>query len=330
MMIRSPEYLDIEDIFMKRILSLILILMLLAIPLCACAKKADKMISNSDGTYTDAKTGITYKPISSCYVPVGIGAEYKAISGGSRDIMLYAVDGISTERLLTTEDGDLFASEQYRVTDIEASNVNNIGIYRGDSQSSYMNISQTAEIAEIMTAYLDGHRVDYSQMIATPDLIRTLKLSTDEDPHIYYVISYVEYENDFIYYDVQHKMTVKADNSSDLDAERAMDAELAERLARGEFDKYDTEKIDIEKYVYADDDKYVKDDGGMYYYNSNKKEFVLAKTESEIPPNTQRYDIAEYNIEWSVRYNFGKYFIYNKYANICTPAGDLIHSLIQG
>ncbi len=276
-----------------------------------------------DGAYQNTSTGIRYVACPMCYQAVERGEAYSEVDVGKGNIYtLYEIVGLSPESWLVSEDGTVFRSEDISLKDLSVLTVTSIVLSHDSSSPVVFNtISDAAVIAEILGEYLDSETVEYQAGAYEKKV--NVQMISNELPGIYYTVSYLEYAEDIITYEPVERMDVTRSQNDLYEKELEIDKNLESRLQSGEFDKYGKDSASIDKFIF--NQTYTEDDEGMYFEKDG--EYVLAQDETEIPPSSQRYSLESYSVEWSVKYNLGKYFYYNNVDGRFVPAGDYLHSV---
>lgn len=307
---------------MKKYILIVVVICCLCTLFTACNKAAPSLEYNSDkGTFTDPISGIEYRSAPGYYEAFGCGEEYSSIKVGDSNVTLYLLKDTESKDFLATKAGDIFYNAENELPGLGDIKVNAVNIYKSGDSASSLKIENEEDILEIVGDYLDGKALNISQFVSNPEEQLKIKLASDELYEIYYVLSYMIFSEDVCIYEPVKNMTVNISSQADKNAEKEYD----EQFMSEEIKENAGVEVQADKYVYYKDEDFVKDDSGMWYYSSNDKEFKQASSEEDIPNGTQRYSPTQYHVEWSLKYNYGKYFLYNRYEKTCKPTSSLIY-----
>ena len=171
-----------------------------AMLLCSCSS-VTKLHVNDNDTYTDRKTGVTYRPLSPCYEPSLLGEEYASFNLSGLTTMLHTVDALSPLEYLGSVHYGMYAAEDVAVPTFEQLDVTRVLIYSTHAPTIPTETLEAAEPDEravidgLRQAYLQGERVSYPSF-SPQKASFTLRFEAKNLPGVYYCFSYIEYEED--------------------------------------------------------------------------------------------------------------------------------------
>ncbi len=179
---------------------LLLLLLSCACLLCACSS-VRKLKVNDNDTYTDRRSGVTYRPLPACYEPATLGAEYASFKLGDVTTTLHVVSALPPENFLGSMHNATYANEALDIPDFAALDISRVLIYAKSAPSIPSATLQMTEethgavILALREAYLNGTRVSYPSFYRQ-DAAYTLRFEATNLPGVYYCFSYIEYAED--------------------------------------------------------------------------------------------------------------------------------------
>ena len=174
-----------KNIILK-ILALVACLSLLILP--SCSKKLTRQ--EDGGAFYDKKEDIKYYLASLAYEPIAMGEEVYAKAGKTE---FYQIIGKDPAQWLCQTYGGVYYAEGVILPEIDEMAIDHIRVMDDTSLVSF--VKDEDVIDDIIGAYLGGESVAYYNY--TPKINWTLKFA-DEELGLYYVISYIEYDEDYI------------------------------------------------------------------------------------------------------------------------------------
>jgi hypothetical protein len=170
-----------------------------AVLLCSCG--AHKLTVNDNDTYTDRKTGVTYRPLSPCYEPANLGETYASFKISGLKTMLHTVGALPPENYLGSTYYGVYVNENLQIPTFEEMNINRALIYSTDGSvipTLTLDAEDENEVAllqELTDAYLHGVQVSYPSY-QTRASSYTVRFAASNLPELYYCMTYIEYAED--------------------------------------------------------------------------------------------------------------------------------------
>lgn len=321
---------------MKKSLISIAVAVIMVLTLCLSSCGA-RLVFRDDGYYC-SKNGVTYKIIDLQFQPVAIGEKYATLDNIAED-ELYEIYGVSPERWLTTKYGDLFCAVDEKIPTFEEINSDKILICKaGDSSIvSLVEINKESSVDYVVNEYINGNTLNYPD---TYDISESLMLrfASEEYSWLYYCLSYVEFATDVYEYDYPENIDNYTYRTVGDDVEVTTVNEFECWFAADSND-------DVESY------EDIAKDAGIDYFTVTKpdgndtKTFVVFVFQSKdtieecIEYFIENYDGDMTNDEISaffngvektekiikVAYNYGKYFVYDRFSGRCVMVDDMLH-----
>jgi hypothetical protein len=168
--------------------------------LCACAS-GHKLSVNEDDTYTDRKTGVTYRPLSACYEPASVNEEYAYFKLSGLKTILYTVGTLPPEQYLSSAYYGVYANASLAIPSVEEMQMTELLIYTKSGTAipvrtlSATDAAQSEMIESLRDAYLHGTRLTFPSYYAQKAAY-TLRFAASNLPELYFCISYVEFGED--------------------------------------------------------------------------------------------------------------------------------------
>ena len=185
--------------FFKNLVLVLIVMMVLV----SCAQ-GNKFVIKS-GKFVDKATGLEYLSASWEYEAMAITDEIHGEYTDKYDLTFYRVgSGVDPSKILTDEVGTVYYTNNVTLPTLE--DVDSIGC--ADVCNEYdelvATVTDKAIVAEMVGLFLEGYNA-YESMYFTEaepavSLNRRIKFAYSE-LGIYYVLAYVEYAEDFCYYD---------------------------------------------------------------------------------------------------------------------------------
>lgn len=335
------DYIPPRKVFlkMKKTISLILCIatLLALLTLTSCGKS----LEYKDGYYYCPQNGVSYQIVSFEYEPVAIGKEYATLEEGLSVIKLYEIQNADPEKWLASDDGTLFCAADENIPTMEEMEVDNILVcYESVATVSLARITDKSDIAAVIDNFANGDVLEYPLGDEQEEFLK-IKMSSAKYPWLYYSLAYVEFVMDVYEYD--YPESLETYEYRDVSDSVAVDV-------YGEFEcRYAfTSKSEEDKYID------IAQKAGVKYTTLKKpngdgtfSEYVIfifpeiesvegcidavvesyaggSLTESALrellssPAKAEKVNV--------VRYNYGKYFIYDRVSGKCVRADGLLHT----
>ena len=183
----------------SKLICLVLVMLSCALLLCSCG--VHKLTVNDNDTYTDRKTGVTYRPLSACYEPASLGEEYASFKVKKVTTMLHVIGELPVENYLGSVYYGVYANENLQIPTFEEMEINRALIYStGGSTIPSLTLEaddekETALLHSLADAYLNGARVSYPSY-QTSTASYTVRFAASNLPGLYYCMTYIEYAED--------------------------------------------------------------------------------------------------------------------------------------
>ena len=177
----------------SKLICLVLVMLSCALLLCSCG--VHKLTVNDNDTYTDRKTGVTYRPLSACYEPASLGEEYASFKVKKVTTKLHVIGELPVENYR------VYANENLQIPTFEEMEINRALIYStGGSTIPSLTLEaddekETALLHSLADAYLNGARVSYPSY-QTSTASYTVRFAASNLPGLYYCMTYIEYAED--------------------------------------------------------------------------------------------------------------------------------------
>lgn len=196
---------------MKKIIAVLLILSSLLM-LSSCSASLVNL-KYGDGKMYNKRLKIEYYPAPTNYEPVSVGEAYGYY--GKSDMILYEITGLDPKEWLTQEYAGsattIFYSTDLTLPALEELEPTKLYIC-ANAETTYAvaTVEDTALIDEIIDLYINGEYEEWPLInsIATYEL---KFYSEDKYPHIYYNLTYGEFEEGKFIYDRNTKRSVRID-----------------------------------------------------------------------------------------------------------------------
>lgn len=328
---------------MKKIISLVLCLamVLTALTFTSCGKS----LEYKDGYYYCPQNGVSYQVVSFEYEPVAIGKEYATLEEGLSVIKLYEIQNADPEKWLASDDGTLFCAADEKIPTMEEMEVDNILVcYESVATISLARITDADDIAAIIDNFSNGDVVEYPIGDEQEDFLK-IKMSSAKYPWLYYSLAYVEFVMDVYEYDYPETLENyeyrAVDKSVGIDVYGEFECRYAVS-SKSEEDKY----VDIAEksgvryttlkkpngdgtfteyviYIFPGLESVESCvDAVVENYKSGSLTENALRELLESPTKAEKINV--------VRYNYGKYFIYNRVSGKCVRADGLLHTYKDG
>ena len=185
------------------LIKVIALICLVAGALSSCAQ--GNKFDISSGAYVDKKTGAEYQTASWEYEAISVTDEIYGEYNKKYDLSFYRVGGdISPEKILSDDVGTVYYTDKVTLPTLEDKDaIDYVDIYNEYDEKVGTTEDREA-INGLVDIFLDGHNI-YESMYFTEaepavTLNRRIKFAYS-DLGVYYVLAYVEYAEDFCYYD---------------------------------------------------------------------------------------------------------------------------------
>lgn len=175
-----------------------LALCLVTLSLCACSKEKYEFKTDENGNFVHPNTNVTYNVAPACYEALGTG-ETVVVEQGF--FQFYEVNGSQSQSWLYDRSvGMLIYDASLTLPTLLDMNVREVRVEKDGLTESTVTASET--IAALKSLYLEGESVPYNNTVAS--LVLSLRFCS-ADIDICYVITYIEYAEDYIITDESGK-----------------------------------------------------------------------------------------------------------------------------
>lgn len=317
---------------------LILLVLVMAITLSLCLSSCSARLEYKEGLYYCDKNGVVYKSVDLHFSPVTIGEKYAVLD----DIMkmdLFELHGVSPEKWLTSENGDLFCSADEKVPTLNEMDVDTVFICLvGDKAVMALSqVNKKEHVDYVMDAYLNGMTLQYPDTFEISETL-LLRLASKKYNWLYYNLSYVEFAQDVLVSDYPENLS--SYTYRDVD-----DSVKISVLDEFECWYSANSKIDVDYY-----EGLAKDAGIQYYTvtkpsadgvstyvvhvyqgkNTHEECFEYFREQYEGDLSDDKINEAIWKTEKTnkltrVEYNYGKYFIYDRFTGRCVKVDDTLY-----
>ena len=188
----------------QRVLRVLPFLLAVLMLFSSCAK-LPKMQNERD-VYTNPKTGISYVPAPAYYQAISLDENAQVariVQKGMKDIVLYAVSGVDTKTMLTSDTYEIFCAMGTSLPTLT----------QMAPEVAY--VCQTIELTWALAEIRDGEelsdlveRIEKTKGFPAAEIDPTLSKETYElrfqsksHPGFYYCISYLQFESDVLIYE---------------------------------------------------------------------------------------------------------------------------------
>ena len=327
---------------MKKFLALILCfsVILPVVLLTSCGRS----LEHKDGYYYCPQNDVTYKMVTFDYTPVAIGKEYATIKEGLIDTVLYEIKDADPKEWLSTADGNLFCAIDEQVPTLEEMGIDNILVcYESVATISLATVDDPKDVEAILDILTNGDQVEYPIGDEKEEFLK-LRMSSPKFPWLYYTVADVEFAIDVCEYDYPESMDdyefrnvskdVAVESFEEFECWYAVSSKSEEeeyvKVAEKAGIRYITLKKPEGNGVFTD---YV-----IYIFEEERssEECVAtvvsnykngSKTESELKEMLgQPRKSNTINV---VKYNYGRFFLYDRVSGKCVKAGDLLDSYVN-
>ncbi len=321
---------------MKKIVSFTLAA-LCALSLCLSSCSA-KLEPTADGYYC-SKNKVTYKLLDFQYVPVALGEEYATLKDGATDKSLFALKDVAPEKWLATDVGDLFCAVTEKIPTFYEMDMDKILICTagGASIVSLVEIKKDADVEHISDLYTNGMTIVYPDTYEISENL-ILRFNSDDYHWFYYSLSYVEFVQDVLECDYPDDISTYTyrDVDDSVKVETVDEFECWFRVSDNEEQlKYENIAKDagVEHFTvtkpYGDETAtFVVFVFGGLATKEECVDLVLEQYDGELSEAALKdalSDVETTDRVTKVEYNYGKYFIYDKFTGKCVKVDDLLH-----
>ena len=318
-----------------------IILLALAVVMTAsfCLSSCSARLEYKDGVYYCERNGATYKTIDLHFYPATIGEKF-AVLKGSGNTELFEIHGMPTDKWLTTENGDVFCAVDIEEPTLETMQVDKIYIcMAGNNGVLALNqIDKAEDVNYIMNAYLGGASLEYPDTHEVSESY-LLRLASSKYSWLYYNLSYVEFAEDvcisdypedlstYQYREVDEsvKTTVVDELECWYSVDNSTDQTKYEQLAKDAGISYFTVTKVVDGktgtfvvHIYNGVDNI---DGAVEYFKSEYDGTVADDKVVEAISDTFKTEKVT-----RVEYNYGKYFVYDRFSGRCVKVDSTINT----
>lgn len=320
----------------KSLISLaVAVVMILSLCLSSCGAK----LVYKDGVYYCAKNGVTYNTVDLQYSAVTMKNDRYAVlkDGNSKD--LFALEGVAPEKWLVAENGDLFCAAGEKVPTLEEMKIDTIIICAAGNAGilALSQIQNADNVKKIMDAYLGDQTLTYPDTNEVSESL-ILRLGSSDYSWLYYNLSYVEFVNDVLISDYPENLKEYAYRVVDDSVSVEVIDELEvwyKASTKAEQDKYESLASDagIDQFTVTKPVDGVVDTYVVHVYKSLDSEaecFEYFKANYKGNMSSEQVDEALSKLQKSekitrVEYNYGKYFVYDRFTGRCVKVDDTLH-----
>lgn len=181
-----------KRIDVTRILSLLLACLLTAAFLTGCGKK---LTETSEGVRV--KDSTLFHHASTVYKPAEQGRRYGRLTvSEGMTLEVFAIEGLSTDKWLTTEDGDVLYADGVKLPTLLDLAPNAMQVFYQTSDHILRRVTSPAIVGGFAEAYENGTPVNYPNKPA----LRTLRVCFESGtmPALRYELTYLEYAEDIV------------------------------------------------------------------------------------------------------------------------------------
>ena len=183
----------------KRIFRVALLLLVATMLLSSCGKPPKMEVEN--GQYTNKKSGVTYLRAPMNYEATSI-VKGKTVARVAQDkladIVLYEIESTAPEKLLATEDYELFYAKGTTLPTLWEMNPTKVLLSQTGTISFATGvIEETADVASLVNLYRSGVSFSKDEIdVALTPTRYDLKFSSVEHPAFYYTLTYWRFTKD--------------------------------------------------------------------------------------------------------------------------------------
>ncbi len=309
------------------------------IVLTALLSSCSPKLTYKDGVYYCSKNGVSYKLADFQYLPVTIGEKYAVLDEVGERTELFTIQGVAPERWLTTESGDLFYAATEKMPTLAEMDIDKILICKsGDAATiSLVEITNRVNVGNITIAYNQGMNIEYPHGEEVNESL-ILRFTSEKYNWLYYNLTYVEFVTDVLdcdypedlskyeYRDVDDSVTVTTVDEFECwykvsDASEQYKYEQMAKDAGIDFFTVTklTDNASETFVVFIFQNKTSADECFVEFIQKYKGELNEAQVKSALS------SLEKTNKVIKVEYNYGKYFIYDKFTGRCVKVDDTLH-----
>ena len=190
---------------MKKLLFRWLPLLLVAMMLLTSCAELPKMKYDGE-SYTNPKTGISYRPAPPCYQAVSLNKDAeiaRVVQKGIDDVVLYAVGDVDSSKLLTDATYELFYATDFLLPTLKQMTPSLVYITQTVELSwSVAEINNPEEIATLITVLDTQTGFPAREIDATLSKeVYDLKFLSEDYPGFYYCVTYWQFTKDVLIYE---------------------------------------------------------------------------------------------------------------------------------
>ena len=196
---------------MKNMIRALTAILCLSFLLVGCGKRIPELTYYpSSGGYYDSKKDITYYQAELYYEPQSLRRDLPVaqISDYAGEVVLYQIERATPEQMLANESFELFCAEGISLPalwEMQADTLYVGAVTSGATMDmAVATVTNRDDVANVIALYQNGTSFAYDQKPATAVISRAyhLRFASAEHPAIYYRLSYYEYTNDVMVYEV--------------------------------------------------------------------------------------------------------------------------------
>ncbi|MBQ9806347.1 MAG: hypothetical protein IJW49_07570 [Clostridia bacterium] len=185
----------------KRVVCLLSLLLTAVLLLSSCSSVT--VMDAKDGLYVNPDTGVSYRAAPANYESKSVNKSKLIACLANEDMeenYLYAIDGVDTNRFLTTIYNDVFYADGIELPTLRSMNATRVLFTQTKVlTASLVQIDDDAVLSNLTTAY-EGMSFDSDLMIFEDDCVRSLdfrlKFESEDYPSLYYTLDYHSYSKE--------------------------------------------------------------------------------------------------------------------------------------
>lgn len=188
----------------KRFVTLLSLLACASLLLASCAKLPKMEYEN--GVYTNAKTGIRYTAAPAYYEAIALEGEEAVARVMQKDneLLMYQMKGVAPEKMLASANYEVFCAVGTKLPELGEMDVERVLVCQTAGKTYELaTLSSERDIAELVGAYcnfagFDANEIDVGLQKERYDL----KFSSKTVPGVYYCLTYWEFADEVLVYEV--------------------------------------------------------------------------------------------------------------------------------
>ena len=190
---------------MKKLFLRVLPLLLCLVMLLSSCAKLPKM-EYRDGVYTNQKNGIRYQSAPAYYEAVALSGDEAVarIIQGDNELLVYEIAGVEPENMLASANYEVFCAVGTTLPELGELDVDKVLVCKtAEMTYELATVASERDIAELVGAYCNFVGFDMSEIDVGLEKERyDLKFSSNTLPGVYYCLTYWEFEDEVLVYEV--------------------------------------------------------------------------------------------------------------------------------